>query len=48
MKPRKALGAGLTAAAVALVLVLTGCGKRGAPEPPPDVPNTYPRPYPNE
>jgi predicted small lipoprotein YifL len=35
---------------VALVLALTlaGCGKRNAPQPPPDVPDTYPRPYPSE
>lgn len=29
-------------------LALAGCGKRNAPQPPPDVPNTYPRPYPSE
>jgi hypothetical protein len=29
-------------------LALTGCGKRNAPIPPPDEPNTYPRPYPSE
>jgi len=28
--------------------LLAGCGKRGNPTPPPDEPNTYPRPYPNE
>jgi hypothetical protein len=31
-----------------LPLALAGCGKRNAPEPPPGVPNTYPRPYPSE
>jgi hypothetical protein len=31
-----------------LPLALAGCGKRNAPQPPPDVPNTYPRPYPSE
>ena len=31
-----------------LSLALAGCGKRNAPEAPPDVPNTYPRPYPSE
>jgi predicted small lipoprotein YifL len=40
------------AARVALVLMVTallaGCGKKGAPIPPPDEPNTYPRPYPSE
>jgi predicted small lipoprotein YifL len=34
--------------AVLLSLSLTGCGKRGTPEPPPDVPNTFPLPYPSE
>jgi predicted small lipoprotein YifL len=31
-----------------IALSLTGCGKKGAPQPPPDVPNTYPRTYPSE
>jgi hypothetical protein len=31
-----------------LSLALAGCGKRNAPIPPPDEPNTYPRPYPSE
>jgi hypothetical protein len=31
-----------------LSLALAGCGKRNAPQPPPDVPNTYPRSYPSE
>jgi hypothetical protein len=38
------------AAAVILVmlgLALAGCGKKNAPQPPPGVPNTYPRPYPS-
>jgi Prokaryotic lipoprotein-attachment site len=35
-------------ALLVLSLALTGCGKRGPPEPPPDVPNTFPRPYPSE
>ena len=36
------------AIAVLLVgLVLTGCGKKGDPQPPPGVPNTYPRTYPS-
>jgi hypothetical protein len=34
--------------AIILVLAIAGCGKRNAPQPPPDAPNTYPRPYPNE
>jgi Prokaryotic lipoprotein-attachment site len=39
---------GLLIAVVLLSLALTGCGKRGPPEPPPGVPDTYPRPYPSE
>jgi predicted small lipoprotein YifL len=34
--------------AFVLALALAGCGKRGPPEPPPGVPNTYPQPYPRE
>ena len=34
-------------AAVALiVLALASCGKKGPPQPPPGVPNTYPQHYP--
>ena len=33
---------------LSLSLVLAGCGKRNAPTAPPDVPDTYPRPYPSE
>jgi hypothetical protein len=29
-------------------LALDGCGKKNPPQPPPGVPNTYPRPYPSE
>ena len=42
------VSADLVVVAVVLLLALTSCGKRGAPEPPPDVPNTYPMPYPSE
>jgi predicted small lipoprotein YifL len=30
-----------------IALALAGCGKKGAPQPPPDQPNTYPRTYPS-
>jgi predicted small lipoprotein YifL len=33
---------------VTVVIMLVGCGKKGAPQPPPDEPNTYPRAYPHE
>ena len=46
--PRRNEGVGLVIVAVVLSLALTGCGKRGPPEPPPDVPNTFPLPYPSE
>ncbi len=32
----------------ALALPLAGCGKKGAPSPPPGEPNTFPRSYPRE
>jgi len=41
-------GVRLVLCALALTLALAGCGKRNAPEPPPGVPDTYPRPYPSE
>jgi predicted small lipoprotein YifL len=30
-----------------IAITLAGCGKKGAPQPPPDEPNTFPRSYPN-
>ena len=30
-----------------VVLGLAGCGKKGAPQPPPGEPNTFPRAYPS-
>ncbi|HYM71677.1 MAG TPA: lipoprotein [Stellaceae bacterium] len=30
-----------------VALMLAGCGKKGAPQPPADEPNTYPRQYPS-
>lgn len=38
----------LLLAALLISTVLVGCGKKNAPSPPPDEPNTYPRPYPSE
>jgi len=35
-------------AVLMLALALAGCGKKGALQPPPDEPNTYPRSYPSE
>ncbi|MGE5270110.1 MAG: LPS translocon maturation chaperone LptM [Thiohalocapsa sp.] len=32
---------------VVLAVALAGCGKKGAPQPPPDEPNTFPRTYPS-
>jgi predicted small lipoprotein YifL len=34
-------------ALLVLGVALAGCGKKGPPQPPPGVPNTYPRVYPN-
>ena len=31
-----------------IALALTGCGKKGGLQPPPDEPNTFPRSYPRE
>jgi hypothetical protein len=46
--PRRTEGMGLVIVTVVLALALTGCGKKGVPEPPPGVPNTFPLPYPSE
>ena len=34
-------------AVLLIAVALAGCGKKGAPQPPPDEPNTFPRTYPN-
>jgi predicted small lipoprotein YifL len=39
---------GAVSLALALGLLLAACGKKGLPQPPPGVPNTYPQPYPRE
>jgi predicted small lipoprotein YifL len=31
-----------------MCFALAGCGKKGAPQPPPGVPNTYPMQYPQQ
>lgn len=38
----------LALAAMLLALPLAACGKRNAPTPPPDQPQTYPGKYPSE
>jgi hypothetical protein len=35
-------------AVLIIATVLSGCGKKNAPVPPPDQPNTFPRAYPSE
>jgi hypothetical protein len=40
--------AGIALAGMLIAPVLSGCGKKGLPTPPPGVPDTYPRPYPRE
>jgi predicted small lipoprotein YifL len=39
---------GFVLVAMLCALALAGCGKKGAPTPPPGVPDTYPQPYPRE
>ena len=52
--PGSSIPARLRGAAVARIvivlmvaLMLAGCGKKGAPQPPPGEPSTYPRSYPS-
>ena len=37
-----------TLAVLLIALALAGCGKKGNPQPPPGVPDVYPRTYPSE
>jgi hypothetical protein len=46
--PAVRLSTGIALCALVLSVALAACGKRNAPIPPPDEPNTYPRPYPSE
>jgi hypothetical protein len=46
--PAVRLSTDIALCALVLSLALAACGKRSAPIPPPDEPNTYPRPYPSE
>jgi predicted small lipoprotein YifL len=46
--PRTVSAAALILAVLLMAVMLTGCGKKGLPQPPPDEPNTYPQPYPRE
>jgi predicted small lipoprotein YifL len=39
--------AGVLLFLLVIAVALAGCGKKGAPQPPPDEPNTFPRSYPN-
>jgi predicted small lipoprotein YifL len=47
-RPRSLLRVGSRVALVIVVaLALTGCGRKGNPQPPPGEPNAYPRTYPS-
>jgi predicted small lipoprotein YifL len=39
---------GVVGLALVLALAIAGCGRKGAPQPPPGVRDTYPKPYPRE
>jgi predicted small lipoprotein YifL len=43
---RRYAAAAQLAVVLLVALMLTGCGKKGIPAPPPGEPNTYPQPYP--
>jgi len=42
------VGAAFVIAALAIMLTLAGCGRKGNPQPPPGEPSPYPRTYPSE
>jgi predicted small lipoprotein YifL len=46
MTGRRLLFSSTFGIALALAAALGGCGRKGPPQPPPGVPNTYPQPYP--
>jgi hypothetical protein len=46
LRSRRGLAAALVVLAIGLPLA--ACGKKGAPQPPPGEPDTYPRVYPRE
>jgi predicted small lipoprotein YifL len=39
---------GAAGVVLAVAVALSGCGRKGAPQPPPGAPKTYPQPYPRE
>jgi hypothetical protein len=46
--PAVRLPTAIALCALVFSVALAACGKRNVPIPPPDEPNTYPRPYPSE
>ena len=47
LAPRHGAVAARVAVVLMVALMLAGCGKKGAPQPPPGEPSTYPRSYPS-
>ena len=48
LRGKVGVGGCLTLLLIVACLALAGCGKKGAPQPPPGVPNTYPQNYPQQ